>query len=333
MNEDEERPQASAFGKCERESGMKRINFDILAERVRNWGRWGDDDSRGTLNHINPEVLMRAVGSARQGKMFSLGMRFDRKGPQGVHSGRINPQLYMNVMDQAFSARYPSARYNDDVVHMSLQSATQWDALSHVHYDGTLYNGCKAQHALTSTGTKCLGVEHLASPGIMSRGVLLDIARLHGVAMLPGDHAIGPDELDQAAQAAGVTIEPGDIVLVRTGHMRRFSVLHDVEAFNTNFPGLSAQCVEWLYEHSLAAVCCDNAAVEHLGPDTLDDEMCLPLHMLCLRDMGMPLGELFDLEALAEDCAADGQHSFLLCAPPLGFTGAVGSPVNPTVLK
>jgi len=312
---------------------MRRLDFDILADKVRNWGRWGVEDNRGTLNHIGPETLMRATRSAKQGKMFSLGMRFDRKGPQTSLSGRLNPQLYMNVMDQKFTEAHPSARYNDDVVHMSLQSATQWDALSHVHYDGMLYNGCAARDALTSTGTKCLGVEHLASPGIMSRGVLLDIAALHGVDMLPGDHAIGPDELNRAVERAGVSIEVGDIVLVRTGHMRRFTVLNDIDAFNSNFPGLSVECAEWLYDRSAAAVCCDNAAVEHLGPDTMNDEMCLPMHMLCLRDMGMPLGEMFDMEALAADCKADGQNSFLLCAPPLGFTGAVGSPVNPTVLK
>ena len=167
----------------------------------------------------------------------------------------------------------------------------------------------------------------------MSRGILLDIARLHGVPMLPGDHAIGPDELDRAAQAAGVTIKPGDIVLVRTGHMRRFSILHDVEAFNTNFPGLSAQCAEWLYDHSLAAVCCDNAAVEHIGPDTLDDEMCLPLTCYACATWACLWANCSTSKALADDCAADGQNSFLLCAPPLGFTGAVGSPVNPTVLK
>jgi len=312
---------------------MRRMNFDILADKVRNWGRWGTEDSRGMLNHIGPEALMRATRSAKQGKLFSLGMRFDRNGPQRFHTGRINPQLYMNVMDQVFTEAHPSARYNDDVVHMSLQCATQWDALSHVHYDGLLYNGHSARDALTSTGSKCHGVEHLASPGIMSRGVLLDVARLHGVEMLPGDHAIGPDELNRAVEQAAIKIETGAIVLVRTGNMRRFTVLNDAEAFNSNFPGLSPNCAEWLYDHSAAAVCCDNAAVEHLGPDTMNDEMCLPLHMLCLRDMGMPLGEMFDMEALAADCAADGQNSFLLCAPPLGFTGAVGSPVNPTVLK
>ena len=312
---------------------MRRMNFDILADKVRNWGRWGNEDSRGTLNHIGPEALKRAAQSVNQGKMFSLGMRFDRNGPQRIHNGRLNPQLYMNVMDQIFTEAHPSARYNDDVVHMSLQCATQWDALSHVHYDGMLYNGHAARDALTSIGTKCLGVEHLASPGIMSRGVLLDIARFHGVDMLPGDHAIGPDELSRAVERAGVTIEVGDIVLVRTGNMRRFTVLNDVEAFNSNFPGLSPECAEWLYDRSAAAVCCDNAAVEHLGPDTMNDEMCLPLHMLCLRDMGMPLGEMFNLEALAADCAEDGRYAFMLSAPPLEVTNGFGSPVNPLALK
>jgi kynurenine formamidase len=130
-----------------------------------------------------------------------------------------------------------------------------------------------------------------------------------------------------------MAVEPGDIVLVRTGHLRCFTVEHDREAFNGPQPGLSADCAEWLHDRSAAAVAADNLAVEQIGPETMTAGMPLPLHMLCLRDMGLPLGEMFDLEALAADCAADGRYAFLLSAPPLGITGAVGSPINPTALK
>jgi len=91
----------------------------------------------------------------------------------------------------------------------------------------------------------------------------------------------------------------------------------------------------WLYDVNAAAVAADNVAVEHVEMAAFAGEgkMPMPLHMLCLRDMGMPLGEMFDLDALAADCAADGRYTFMLTAPPLAFTGAVGSPVNPVALK
>jgi len=311
---------------------MKRFDFDALADRVRNWGKWGPRDNRGTLNHIGPDVLQRAIAAARQGKLFSLGMRFEKSGPQPEHA-RMNPHLYMNALDKIINPEFPTSRYSEDVVHMSLQCATQWDALSHVHYDGLLYNGCKACDVLSAAGASRLGVEHLAAPGIMSRGVLVDIARLHGVDMLPATHVITPDELNRALERQGTALDAGDILLVRTGIIRHYTINNDRAAYFAGNPGLAPECAGWLYDHSLAAVCSDNLAVEVLDETTLGGDVPLPMHMLCLRDMGMPLGEMFDLETLSADCAQDGQYTFLLSAPPLGFTGAVGSPVNPQVLK
>jgi kynurenine formamidase len=126
---------------------------------------------------------------------------------------------------------------------------------------------------------------------------------------------------------------PGDIVLIRTGHIQRFTLERDRAAFNGTQPGLSPTCAEWVHDHSLAAVCADNLAVEVMSPRAWQSEMPLQFHMLCLRDMGCPLGEMFNLDALAADCAGDGRYTFLLSAPPIPFTNAVGSPVNPLALK
>ena len=311
---------------------MRSDAFEALAEKVRNWGRWGDTGPRGTLNHIGPEVLRRAAATVTAGKLFNLGLRFDRNGPQeGTY--RFNPQLYMTALDQALNPENSRARFNDDVIHMPLQCATQWDALGHVHYDGLLYDGCRAADVLSQAGAARNGIEHLAAAGIVSRGVLLDIARLKGVAMLPTDYAVTPADLDAAAEMAGVTVEPGDIVLVRTGHIRRFTMDGDRAAFGGEQAGLAPDCAGWLFDAAAAAVAADNLAVERIGPETMAGDMPLPFHMLCLRDMGLPLGEMFDLEALAADCAADGRYAFMLSAPPLAVTGAFGSPVNPVVLK
>ena len=311
---------------------MDRIDFEAMAERVRNWGRWGHEDNRGTLNLIGPEALRRGAAAARRGKPFSLGLRFDRAGPQPAGNERINPQLFLHALDKAIRPDFPRVRYNDDTVVMALQCATQWDALSHVHYDGVLYNGCKACDTLTPQGVRRLGVEHLADPGITSRGVLIDVARHHGDAVLPSGHAITPDDLTAILERHQVTVEPGDILVVRTGAMRALAIDGDAATYRAVQPGLGPECAEWLFDRQIAAVCADNLAVEVLARDAAQ-EYALPLHALCLRDMGMPLGEMFQLEALAADCAADGCYEFLLCAPPLGFTGAVGSPVNPIALK
>jgi kynurenine formamidase len=311
---------------------MQRQDFDAIADRLRNWGRWGPEDQRGTLNHIGPETLRDAAATVTDGKLFNLGLNFDKNGPQ-TGSGRFNPKLYATDLFTPLNPAKPSAVYSDDVIHMPLQAATQWDALGHVHYDGVLYNNCKACDTLSEKGAARLGIEHLATPGIMSRGVLLDILRLKNAERLPIDYAITIDDLNAACAAQGVTMRKGDIVLIRTGHIQRFTVEKDRAAFTGMQPGLSPLCAEWVHDHSLAAVCADNLAVEVMAMEGLTSDMPLAFHMLCLRDMGCPLGEMFNLDALAADCAEDGRYSFLLSAPPIAFTNAFGSPVNPLALK
>jgi kynurenine formamidase len=311
---------------------MSRQDFDALAERLRNWGRWGPDDQRGTLNHIGPETLKGAAETVTAGKLFNLGLNFDRNGPQ-TGAGRFNPKLYATDLFTPLNPAHPSAVYSDDVIHMPLQAATQWDALGHVHYDGVLYNNCRAHETLSEKGAARLGIEHLATPGIMSRGVLLDIARLKRVERLPIDYAITVDDLNAACEAEGVAMRKGDIVLIRTGHIQTFTIDRNRAAFTGLQPGLSPACAEWVHDHSLAAVTADNLAVEIMAPEGLRSEMPLAFHMLCLRDMGCPLGEMFNLDALAADCAEDGRYAFMLAAPPIAFTNAFGSPVNPLALK
>ncbi|MBP8230668.1 cyclase family protein [Rhizorhabdus sp.] len=307
--------------------------WDRLAERLRNWGRWGPEDERGTLNHIGPEALRRGAGAVRQGKLFALGLNYDSNGPQ-IGTFRSNPVKYVTDLFTPL-AEGSDVQYCDDVIHMCLQASTQWDAFAHMHYGGQLYNGLDARsHVDARHGAHRCGIEHLALPGISSRGVLLDIARLKGMEMLPRTYVITPDDMNAACETAGVRIEKGDIILVRTGMIRLFTDTGDAHAFHGAQAGLGADVVEWLHDHDVAAVAADNMAVEALGiePDPRYD-VPLPVHMLALRDMGMPLGEIFNLEALAADCAADKQYDFLLSAPPLPVTGGFGSPVNPQAIK
>ena len=303
-------------------------DFRAVGRRVSNWGRWGDEDERGTLNLITSECLVAAGKLVRSGKLFALGIPFDEDGPQ---DGRVraNPTRLMKETGAEPQGHPGAFRYADDHVFMALQAASQWDALAHVHYDGLLYNGFPAS-SLTSRGASRCSVSNL-SPGIVGRGVLLDVARARGVDWLDLGAVVEPEELDEVAGAQGVEVRSGDVVLVRTGWRRKFLSDHDKRGFKAGEPGLGIRCADWLRAHDVAAVGSDNFAVEVLPGEYAEEY--LPLHMVAIRDLGMPLAEILDLEALAEDCAGDRVYEFLFAGAPLSFTGGVGSPVNPLVLK
>ena len=301
-------------------------DFRTVGRELSNWGRWGADDEIGTVNLITPERVAAAAALARTGRVFDLGYTLGADGPQVGLGGRTNP---VHLMSATGEPRFPDGGgFTDDFVFMPLQCATQWDGLAHVFYDDRCYNDVPIS-TVTAKGASRLGIDRLAR-GIVGRGVLLDIAALRGVDHLSAEDAVGPDDLDAAVTRQGVEVGPGDILLVRTGWTQVFTHGSAVE-FMGNEPGLTLECCRWLHERDVAAVAVDNWAVEKL-PSGLDDAR-LPVHYVLIRDMGMTLGEMFDLEALAEDCAADGVWEFLLCAPVLKFANAVGTPLNPLAIK
>jgi len=299
-----------------------------LAKRVSNWGRWGPDDQRGTLNLITPDAVRRGVGAVRRGESFSLAIPFDADGPQtGSIPGRINPRRRVLMHNTSFTGDPSDFTTSDDAFEMGTQAATHWDALSHVGYDGLLYNGIDNQ-AIDQSGASKLGIERFGP--IVTRGVLLDIARLHGVEALDPGYAIGAQDLEAAANQVKVRVESGDIVLVRTGNMKLLRE-GDKQRYAGNTPGLGVGSIEWLHETEVAAVATDTLAFEVWPCE--DPAAMLPVHMLNLRDQGLVQGQLWYLDALAEDCANDGVYEFLLAATPLPLTGAVGGPVAPTATK
>ena len=301
-----------------------------LGKQLSNWGRWGADDERGTLNFITPQVVQRAATLVRRGQVFSLGLTFGAEGPQIGQGGRVNPLHLMTAVDQKLPGEYPDGfRYADDVVVFPLQCATQWDSLAHVHYDGQLYNGFPAT-TTTSAGAAKAGIDKVGA-GVVSRGVLLDIARLKGVTRLKPGTAITPDDLDAAALAQGVRVERGDVLLVRTGHIGVFKADGDRVGYMRMMPGLGMACAAWLHAKEVAAVATDTNAVEVIPFE--DPKTPLPLHLLCLRDLGLTLGEMFDLDALADDCAADGIWECFFTAPSLRVSGGIGTPLNPLAIK
>lgn len=301
-----------------------------LGKELSNWGRWGAGDERGTLNFITPDCVMRAAGLVRRGKLFSLGLSLGADGPQIGQGGRVNPLHLMTAVDQRLPGEYPDGfRYADDVLVLPLQCATQWDSLAHVHYDGWLYNGFPAA-TTTPAGAARNGIDKVG-PGIAARGVLLDLARAAGVARLAPGTAIQPADLDAAARAQGVRVERGDVLLIRTGHLSVFTRDGNRLGYMRMMPGLGIACAAWLHAHQIAAIASDTSSVEVIPFE--DPNSPLPLHLVCLRDMGLTLGEMFDLESLADDCAADGVWEFFFTAAPLRITGGVGSPINPLAIK
>ncbi len=299
-----------------------------LAARVSNRGRWGADDRRGTLNHIDPEAVVRGIAAALQGKVFSLAIPFDDDGPQtGLVPGRVNPQLEMVAVNVAFTGDPSDFTTSDDVVTMGVQAATHWDSLGHVGYGGELYNGV-ADSTNDNAGSHELGVDRYGP--IVSRGVLLDVAAVHGVDHFDTGYAITGADLDAAAARAGVRVEPGDIVLVRTGQMHWLR-LGEKFRYSDPSPGLSTQSIEWLWSHDVGAVATDTLVFEVWPCE--DPAVLLPVHMIHLRDMGLVQGQNWALDELAFDCAADGQYDFLLSATPLPITRSVGGAVAPTAVK
>lgn len=299
-----------------------------LAARVSNRGRWGDDDERGTLNLIDAEAIRRGAAAVRQGKAFSLALPFDADGPQtGAIPGRDNPSHEMVMVNVPFTGDPAGFTTSDDRMAMGVQACTHWDALSHVGYEGLLYNGIDAS-VVTEAGAARLGIERFGP--VASRGVLLDVARHLGVDHFEDDHPITGEELSATAEAAGLTIEPGDLVLVRTGQMHYLRV-GEKDRYRLTTPGLSTQSIEWFHRYDVAGVATDTLVLECFPGE--DPAVLLPVHMIHLRDLGLAQGQLWFLDDLAEDCAADGQYDFLLTATPIPLTGATGGLVAPTALK
>ncbi|MFF2486197.1 cyclase family protein [Microbacterium sp. NPDC058062] len=307
------------------------------ARRFSNWGKWGEQDAVGTMNYITDDHRARAAALAKTGKTFSLSLLFDADGPQTGWRGRINPVHTMTAtgvdavhVGQGFPHGIGGA---DDFITMPLQAGTQWDGLGHIFDRGMAWNGRDAAKVVTSDGDQVTGIEHQAAR-IVARGVLLDVGRRFGDdGELPDGFAIMQAHLEQTIEAQGPTAEVrgGDIVLVRTGRLARARR----EGWNgyAGGPaaGLSFTTAGWLFRTEIAAIATDTWGFE-VRPNEFDDAF-QPLHQIVIPNLGLTVGEMWDLDSLAEDCAADGTYEFFLVAAPIPFTKAVGAPVNPIAVK
>lgn len=303
-------------------------DLDAMARRCRNWGRWGPDDEIGTLNYVTPERRARAMRSVESGRIVPLAIPLDDTGPQTGRLGRFNPQHFMlasGADSAANEVRGVKMDYADDVLILPLQCGTQWDALSHVFYQGKMWNGYDMT-LVNAAGAQRNSIVP-ASTQLVGRGVLLDVAAHRRVDALGPAELITSAELDAVADAEGVVIEEGDLVVIRTGWLEvKRQVAWEGFAGGAG-PGVGLETAQWCFERKVAAVASDNVAVEIRPSETVETH--LPWHQVVIANMGLSVGEMFDLSELSAVCAALGRYTFLLIAVGLPVTYAVGTPVNP----
>ena len=278
-----------------------------------NWGRWGPDDERGTLNLIDEMAIHHAASLVRCGKVYSLAVTLDRSWPRGA--GR--PALWhLTTRNKRLPPQHSSA---EDLILLNTHATTHIDALSHIQAEGAMYNGYDADSVISPTdGSERNGIHNVVA--IVGRGVLLDLAGYRGVDHLPAGASIGPEELDAVANHQRVDIRPGDIALIRTGWMR----LYGQPEFDQRSPGPNGEVGDWFRERGLVAIGADNVSLE--CPAT--EGVILPLHIDIVRNQGGYLLELLNLE----DLAKDNVHEFLFIAAPLRLRNGLGSPVNPVAI-
>lgn len=291
---------------------------------------WGPDDELGALNHLSPEraasVLSRVDGS----RNYDLSIDYFVGMPSFQAAGDPAYQIFMShspqgtVVDNLNGVGESVNRhvcYSGDVIFMYTHTGTHIDSLNHFGADGEIYNGFKAEEHLGSRAWTKGGAEVI--PPIITRGVLLDVARLKGVDCLPDSYAITVEDCQQALAAVGLTLEAGDVAFVRTGRMRYWP---DGSKVLGNPPGLSLEAARWLTGQGISAIGADQECVE-VGPSQHEDNW-LPGHCHFLAEAGVPMIELANLEELSRDQVDE----FCLIAAPIRLRGASGSPLRPIAM-
>ncbi|MBI4497200.1 MAG: cyclase family protein [Chloroflexi bacterium] len=296
-------------------------DLDRLLQQVSNWGRWGQEDQRGTLNYMTPEVRRAAAQLVQEGVSVSAAR------PLATTPAPENARPVQHYMTRTADVQEGQLYgFVGDVFSISPHgfAHTHMDALCHLFYQGQTYNGFPAS-LITSMGARANAIT-AGAEGIVSRGVVLDIPWLRGTDWLEPGTAILPDELERAEAAAGVRLGPGDILLVRTGRWRRYQALGPWDLLSQGLAGLHPTCMPWLHQRQIAVLGCDGVSDTFPSPMA---EVRDPIHILALCGMGLHLLDNCDLEALAEACASRRRWAFLLAVAPLRLAGGTASPVNP----
>lgn len=319
------------------------------------WGDWGENDQLGRLNLITPDKVLQGVREVKEGKTFCLSLPLDYPGGQVINKVRFPPVLKPVIRNNTeyFNYDWQLANPNhtdlasDDYVVLYNQYSTQWDSLAHrgakfnVNDDGcpvpVYYNGFKAGDDVLinqngESKAKALGIEQMAYHGVQGRGVLVDLHSTFGD--FPRKE-VGYDDLMHILEKDNIIVEKGDILCLWTGLDAIIMRMKGKPDSSINqacsvLNGFDSKLLNWIIDSDIAAIASDNLAVEAIGKEIPGGcNTNLPLHELCLFRLGVHLGELWYLAELAQWLKANNRSRFLLTAPPLRLTGAVGSPVTP----
>ncbi len=295
------------------------------------WGVFGDHDELGTINLLTAARVRAAAESIRSGKVFALNLPIDIP----------NPPLFTRQPHRHTVIKFPGADFvlDDYLDNFYPQASSQWDALCHVmHPTLGAYNGIPANE-MTGRGGRRLGIDNLARRGIAGRGVLADVGRFYERSGKSLNYtaavSIPLEDLEATLALQKTTLHSGDVLLIRIGWTQFYygasAELKDELARETVVPGIegSKRMAEWIWNHHLAAIASDSPALEAL-PKPGGEEF---LHFHMLAFFGMPIGEMWNLEELAQDCAADKRYEFFLTSAPLNIPGGVGSPPNALAIK
>lgn len=294
---------------------------------VHDHSRWGAADQIGAGNLLTAERRLAALRMVNSGRVYDLSHEIDANAPFLLpNQTPFLLSIWASWRDSIKRRRRVGARNdagtNLERVEMTMHVGTHIDALGHFSIGDRLYNGISAAEVVTDWGLDKLGIEHV--PAMITRGVLIDLAGLDGGPFLNPGRAIQPDDLARAADAAGVVIGAGDIVLIRTGWGRFFGV--DNARYVAGEPGIDVAAARWLTERDVVAIGCDNMAVEVM-PNP-DPGLMLPVHQHVLAEAGVYLIENLALDEVAHDRLS--AFCFILLATK--FKGATGCPVRPVAL-
>ena len=291
---------------------------DAWMKELSNWGRWGKDDQLGTLNLITPEKRKQAAALVKAGVSVSLARAVEKK--EAIDNPSPFGHRMLNTGDNPIIGQFVSDEF---AVQYHGYAHSHMDSLTHMSYKGKMYNGFEMAE-VQAAGAPKLAVT-TAKDGIFSKGILMDIARLKGVDYLERGTPIYPEDLASWEKKAGVKVEAGDVVFVRTGRWKLRDEKGPFDASEKS-AGMYASCVKWFRERDIAMIGSD--AASDVMPSRIRGAL-QPVHQLFLVALGTPIFDNCDLEALAEECARQNRWEFLLTAAPLPVGGGTGSPLNP----
>ena len=307
-------------GQREEMSGKE---FAELFDALSTWGRWGEGDERGTLHFASEATVVAGAALVRDGRTFGLGRPLDTR------TSAHNPKPADHHMTMLGDEGEGPLRFAMDYVGQDYHhpSHSHIDALCHVSYRGSLYNGFKTASTVREDGAAALSVDALHE-GLVGRGVLLDVPGVRERSWLEPGESVFRNDLEAAEQAQGVSVGAGDILLVRTGYAQRMAELGDTNG-NGSVAGLHPTAMTFVADRRVAALGSDGNS--DTAPSTTQG-VAFPIHVLAINAMGVHLMDYLALEELREACASSERWDFQFVAAPLRIRGGTGSPVNPIAI-